>query len=149
MKVAQELYEGVNIKGTQVGLITYMRTDSLRISDEARAAAAAYIKSAYGPQYVPDKPRYFKQRNNAQDGHEAIRPTNISLTPDEVRGSLTSDQYKLYRLIWQRFIASMMAATVQNTMKVEIKAADPNGNPNEYCMFSASGYSVIIGSAGP
>ncbi len=142
MKVAQELYEGVSIKGTQVGLITYMRTDSLRISDEARAAAAAYIKSAYGPQYVPDKPRYFKQRNNAQDGHEAIRPTNISLTPDEVRGSLSSDQYKLYRLIWQRFIASMMAATVQNTMKVEIKAADPNGNPNEYCMFSASGYSV-------
>ncbi|MBQ8926118.1 MAG: type I DNA topoisomerase, partial [Clostridia bacterium] len=142
MKVAQELYEGVNIKGTQVGLITYMRTDSLRVSDEARAAAMNYIKSAYGAQYVPDKPRYFKQRNNAQDGHEAIRPTNIALTPDEVRGSLSSDQYKLYRLIWQRFIASMMAASVQNTMKVEIKAADPNGNANEYCMFSASGYSV-------
>ena len=142
MKVAQELYEGVNIKGTQVGLITYMRTDSLRVSDEARAAAMNYIKSAYGDQYVPDKPRYFKQRNNAQDGHEAIRPTNIALTPDEVRGSLSSDQYKLYRLIWQRFIASMMAASVQNTMKVEIKAADPNGNANEYCMFSASGYSV-------
>lgn len=142
MKVAQELYEGVNIKGTQVGLITYMRTDSLRISDEARAAAAEYIQSAFGPQYVPEKPRYFKQRNNAQDGHEAIRPTNVMLSPDEVRGSLSSDQYKLYRLIWQRFIASMMAATVQNTMKVEIKATSPNGAPNEFCMFSASGYSV-------
>ena len=142
MKVAQELYEGVNIKGTQVGLITYMRTDSLRISDEARASATKYIRDTYGAEYVPDKPRYFKQRNNAQDGHEAIRPTNIRMTPDEVRGSLSSDQYKLYRLIWQRFIASLMAASVQNTMKVEIKAADPNGNGKEYCVFSANGYSV-------
>ncbi len=142
MKVAQELYEGVNIKGNQVGLITYMRTDSLRISDEARAAATQYIRSTYGDEYVPDKPRYFKQRNNTQDGHEAIRPTNVAMTPDEVRGSLTSDQYKLYRLIWQRFLASMMAASVQNTMKVEIKAADPNGNGSEYCVFSANGYSV-------
>ena len=142
MKVAQELYEGVNLRGTQTGLITYMRTDSLRISDEARAAAASYIKSTYGSQYVPDKPRYFKQRNNAQDGHEAIRPTDITRTPDSVRGSLSNDQYKLYRLIWQRFVASMMAASVQNTMKVEIKAADPNGDGSEYCIFSANGYSV-------
>ena len=142
MKVAQELYEGVNIKGNQVGLITYMRTDSLRISDEARAAATSYIRSTYGDAYVPDKPRYFKQRNNTQDGHEAIRPTNITMTPDDVRGSLTSDQYKLYRLIWQRFLASMMAASVQNTMKVEIKAAQPDTDGSEYCVFSANGYSV-------
>ena len=141
MKVAQDLYEGVNLNGTQVGLITYMRTDSLRISDEARAAAASYIRENYGSQYVPDKPRYFKQRNNAQDGHEAIRPTDVRRTPDSVRGSLTSDQYKLYRLIWQRFIASMMSATVQNTMKVDIKATK-EGSANEYCIFSASGYSV-------
>ncbi|MBP5459831.1 MAG: type I DNA topoisomerase [Clostridia bacterium] len=141
MKVAEDLYEGVNLNGTPVGLITYMRTDSLRISDEARAAAASYIRENYGSQYVPDKPRYFKQRNNAQDGHEAIRPTDVRRTPDSVRGSLTSDQYKLYRLIWQRFIASMMSATVQNTMKVDIKATK-EGSANEYCIFSASGYSV-------
>ena len=142
MKVAQELYEGVNIHGTQVGLITYMRTDSLRISDEARAAATAFIRETYGDKYVPEKPRYFKQRNNAQDGHEAIRPTNIALTPDEVRGSLSNDQYKLYRLIWQRFIASLMAVSVQNTMKVEIKAVHPDNDGSEYCIFTANGYSV-------
>lgn len=141
MKVAQELYEGVNIGGKQVGLITYMRTDSLRISEEARAAAADYIKSAYGEAYLPEKPRYFKSRNSAQDAHEAIRPTNISLTPDEVRGSLSTDQYKLYKLIWQRFLASMMAVCVQNTMKVEIKAESAD-YPEQFCLFSASGYSI-------
>jgi DNA topoisomerase I len=140
MKVAQELYEGVNIQGKQIGLITYMRTDSLRISEEARAAAADYIKSTYGPEYLPEKPRYFKSRNNAQDAHEAIRPTDITLTPDDVRGSLTSDQYKLYKLIWQRFLACMMAVCVQNTLKVEIKA-EKDGTEG-FCLFSASGYSV-------
>ncbi len=140
MKVAQELYEGVNIQGKQIGLITYMRTDSLRISEEARAAAADYIKSTYGPEYLPEKPRYFKSRNNAQDAHEAIRPTDITLTPDDVRGSLTSDQYKLYKLIWQRFLACMMAVCVQNTLKVEIKS-EKDGTEG-FCLFSASGYSV-------
>ena len=140
MKVAQELYEGVNIQGKQIGLITYMRTDSLRISEEARAAAADYIKSTYGPEYLPEKPRYFKSRNNAQDAHEAIRPTDITLTPDDVRGSLTSDQYKLYKLIWQRFLACMMAVCVQNTLKVEIKAK--KDGTEGFCLFSASGYSV-------
>lgn len=140
MKVAQELYEGVNIQGKQIGLITYMRTDSLRISEEARASAADYIKSTFGPEYLPEKPRYFKSRNNAQDAHEAIRPTDITLTPDDVRGSLTSDQYKLYKLIWQRFLACMMAVCVQNTLKVEIKA-EKDGTEG-FCLFSASGYSV-------
>ncbi len=140
MKVAQELYEGVNIQGKQIGLITYMRTDSLRISEEARASAADYIKATYGPEYLPEKPRYFKSRNNAQDAHEAIRPTDITLTPDDVRGSLTSDQYKLYKLIWQRFLACMMAVCVQNTLKVEIKA-EKDGTEG-FCLFSASGYSV-------
>ncbi len=142
MKVAQELYEGVEIKGKgQVGLITYMRTDSLRISEEARAMTAEYIKSTYGEKYLPEKPRYFKSRNNAQDAHEAIRPTMVSLTPEEAKASLTSDQYKLYKLIWQRFIASLMATCLQNTVKVEIRAASPE-NPTEYCTFSASGYTV-------
>ncbi len=142
MKVAQELYEGVEIKGKgQVGLITYMRTDSLRISEEARAMTAEYIKSTYGEKYLPEKPRYFKSRNNAQDAHEAIRPTMVSLTPEEAKASLTSDQYKLYKLIWQRFIASLMATCLQNTVKVEIRAASAE-NPAEYCTFSASGYTV-------
>ena len=142
MKVAQELYEGVNINGRPVGLITYMRTDSLRISEEARASAASYIKKTFGPNYLPEKPRYFKSRNKAQDAHEAIRPTNVSLTPEDVRGSLSSDQYKLYKLIWNRFLASMMAVCIQNTLKVEIKATDPNTDGRQYCIFSASGYTV-------
>ena len=135
MKVAQELYEGINVAGRgQVGLITYMRTDSLRISEEARAMTDKYIKATYGDKYLPEKPRYFKSRNNAQDAHEAIRPTDVTLTPEEAKASLTSDQYKLYKLIWQRFIASLMATCVQNTVKVEVKAND--------CIFAANGYSV-------
>lgn len=146
MKVAQELYEGVEIKGRgQTGLITYMRTDSLRISEEARAMTAEYIQNTYGEKYLPEKPRYFKSRNNAQDAHEAIRPTSVDLTPEIVKDSLTSDQYKLYKLIWQRFIASLMATCIQNTVKVEIKAtsadSDASINP-QYCTFSASGYTI-------
>lgn len=141
MKVAQELYEGVNIQGTQIGLITYMRTDSLRISDEARQATEKYIRETYGEQYLPAKPRVYKTKNNAQDAHEAIRPTNVAMTPDELRGSLSSDQYKLYKLIWNRFVAALMADSIQSTMKVEIKATK-NGNDSEYCLFSASGFSV-------
>lgn len=141
MKVAQELYEGVNIKGRgAVGLITYMRTDSLRISEEARASAASFIKSNYGDNYLPEKPRYFKSRNNAQDAHEAIRPTDITVTPESAKESLSSDQYKLYKLIWQRFLASLMAVCVQNTVKVEIKAQ--REKEESFCMFSASGYSI-------
>ena len=141
MRIAQELYEGVEVEGQgSMGLITYMRTDSLRISEEARAAADGFIRSHYGEEYLPEKPRYFKSRNSAQDGHEAIRPTVPTLTPDQVKSSLTTDQYKIYTLIWQRFIASMMASSVLNTMKVEIKA--DSGKDNEYCIFTASGYSV-------
>ncbi len=135
MATAQALYEGVEIPGLgSTGLITYMRTDSLRISEEARAAAASFISSNYGENYLPKKPRYFKTKNNAQDAHEAIRPTVIDLTPDKTKSSLTPDQYKLYKLIWDRFMASLMAACVQNTVSIDIKA-------NDY-MFRASGYSV-------
>lgn len=142
MRAAQELYEGVNIKGTgMVGLITYMRTDSLRISEEARAAANEYITKTYGGEYLPEKPVYYKSRANAQDGHEAIRPSIPSLTPDEVKSSLTSDQYKLYNLIWKRFMASLMASCVQNTVKAEILASKDE-SAKEFCIFTAAGYSI-------
>lgn len=135
MKAAQELYEGVDVKGLgTVGLITYMRTDSLRISEEARAAGNAYILETYGEKYLPAKPRYFKTRGNAQDGHEAIRPSMPNVTPESVKSSLTSDQYKIYKLVWERFIASLMEACQQETFKVEIEA---NG-----FLFNATGYSV-------
>ncbi len=135
MKAAQELYEGVDVEGVgAVGLITYMRTDSLRISDEAKAAAAEYIGTVYGKDYLPPEPRNFKSKNNAQDAHEAIRPSTPELTPERVKSSLSSDQYKLYKLIWERFIASQMANALLDTVSADIEA---NG-----CTFRASGYSV-------
>ncbi len=135
MKAAQELYEGVDVEGVgAVGLITYMRTDSLRISDEAKKAAAEYIETVYGKEYLPPEPRTFKSKNNAQDAHEAIRPSTPELTPERVKSSLSSDQYKLYKLIWERFIASQMANALLDTVSADIEA---NG-----CTFRASGYSV-------
>ncbi len=144
MRTAQELYEGVDIQGMgATGLITYMRTDSLRISDDARAQANAFIEQTYGKKYLPDKPRIFKSRAGAQDGHEAIRPTIPSLTPEQVKGSLTSDQFKLYSIIWKRFMASQMAQCLQNTVKAEIRGATPeDAAAGKYCVFTASGYSV-------
>lgn len=124
MSVAQALYEGIDVVGHgPVGLITYMRTDSLRISDEARAAAKEYILNAYGEKYYPKAPRVYKTRQGAQDAHEAIRPTDINLTPDVVKASLSHDQYRLYKLIWERFTASQMAAVVQYVRSIEIEAA--------------------------
>ena len=141
MRTAQELYEGVEVSGIgTTGLITYMRTDSLRISEEARALTNTFITDTYGSKYLPEKPRYYKSRSNAQDGHEAIRPTNPMLTPERVKGSLTSDQYKLYTLIWKRFIASLMASCVLNTVKAEIQAV--TDGKEGYCLFNASGFSV-------
>ena len=135
MKAAQELYEGVEIEGMgAVGLITYMRTDSLRISDEARDAAAKCIEEIYGKEYLPPSPRVFKSKKNAQDAHEAIRPSLPELTPDRVKASLTTDQFKIYKLIWERFIASQMANALLDTVSVTIDA--------EGCTFKASGYSV-------
>jgi len=135
MKVAQQLYEGAEIPGMGVtGLITYMRTDSLRISEEARAATNKYIVSRFGEKYLPKKARYFKTKAGAQDAHEAIRPTNVNLDPEMIKGSLTTEQYKLYKLIWERFVASLMSACVQDTVAVDILA----GN----YMFKASGYSI-------
>ena len=139
MRVAQELYEGVNI-GTELGgvqgLITYMRTDSLRISDEAQAAAKDFIVEKYGEEYAPKSPRKFKTNKSAQDAHEAIRPSKVELTPALVRKSLTPDQYKLYKLIWERFVASQMQSAKLNTITADFE--------NNGYIFRASGYSVAF-----
>ncbi len=135
MRIAQQLYEGVDIEGKgTIGLITYMRTDSLRISGEARAAAKNYIASAFGDKYLPKTDRFYKTDASAQDAHEAIRPTDVFLTPDSIKGSLTAEQYKVYRLIWCRFVASLMANCVHDTVAADITAGG--------YMFKASGYSV-------
>ena len=135
MKAAQELYEGMEINGMgAVGLITYMRTDSLRISNEAVAQVRDYIADVYGKEYLPASARFYKSRKNVQDAHEAIRPTTPTFSPEKIKSSLTSDQYKLYKLIWERFIASQMENAVFNTSSVDIEA-------NGY-IFKASGYSV-------
>ena len=134
MQAAQELYEGMDVEGVgTLGLITYMRTDSLRLSDEARQGAKEYILSTYGERYYPETPRIYKSKN-AQDGHEAIRPTTPSITPAMAKDSLTSDQFKIYKLVWERFMASQMESCVMKTVRALI---DANGYT-----FGASGYRV-------
>ena len=124
MSIAQQLYEGIDIQGVgTVGLITYMRTDSLRLSEEALTAAKTFIQSRYGKQYYPEKTRRFKSKGSAQDAHEAIRPSDVNLTPEDVRKSLTADQYRLYKLIWSRFLACQMAAAVYDSVIIETEAA--------------------------
>ncbi len=137
MKVAQELYEGINIGhefGGVQGLITYMRTDSLRIADEARAAARDYICKAFGDKYYPESPRIYKSKSNAQDAHEAIRPSHVNIEPAAIKGKLTSDQYKLYKLIWDRFVASQMESAELSTVQIDIATG-------KY-LFRSSGYTV-------
>ena len=135
MRAAQTLYEGVDIAGQgTMGLITYMRTDSLRISDEAADIAKAYITETYGKEYLPGTRRVFKSKKNAQDAHEAIRPSDPTLTPEKVKKDLSAEQYKLYKLIWERFIASQMANALLDTVAVDINAAN--------CLFKASGFTV-------
>lgn len=137
MRVAQELYEGLEIESIgAIGLITYMRTDSLRISEEARKQSQELIVNTWGKKYLPSSPRYFKSKANSQDGHEAIRPSTPELTPEKVKKSLSSDQFKLYKLIWERFLASQMANCVQNTTQTDITAGD--------YLFKASGYIVTF-----
>ena len=138
MSVAQELYEGVELGGEYglTGLITYMRTDSLRLSDEATAAAAAYIQKRYGEQFYPGKPRVFKTKGAAQDAHEAIRPSNVEIEPEAVRDQLTPDQYKLYKLIWSRFVACQMADAILDTISADITS--------EGHIFRASGHTVAF-----
>ena len=135
MKIAQELYDGLNLgaaHGGVQGLITYMRTDSLRISASAQDAALNYIKGAFGEEYLPKKPRVYKASGAAQDAHEAIRPANVELTPATVKDFLTSDQYKLYKLIWDRFVASQMEHAVLDTVTIDFEC---NGH-----LFKTGGY---------
>ncbi len=123
MAIAQQLYEGVEISGEgAVGLITYMRTDSLRLSDEALASARSFIRGRYGEAYCPQAPRVYKTKAGAQDAHEAIRPSNVELTPEMVKKDLTGDQYRLYGLIWNRFVACQMSNAVYDAVSVEIQA---------------------------
>lgn len=137
MSIAQELYEGIEIGEMGLtGLITYMRTDSLRLSDEATGAAKEFILARYGEQYYPAKMRVFRTKNNAQDAHEAIRPTNVNLVPDEIRDYLSNDQYKLYKLIWSRFVACQMAEAILDTVSADIVS--------EGYVFRASGYKVAF-----
>jgi len=135
MQAAQQLYEGINVKGKgQIGLITYMRTDSLRVSEDAVAAAREYILSEYGSEYMPKAPKVYKTKKSAQDAHEAIRPTYLDITPESVKASLTPDQYKIYKIIWDRFIASQMTDAIYDTVTAEIQAGS--------CIFRSSGSTV-------
>ena len=139
MKVAQELYEGINLGselGGVQGLISYMRTDSLRISEEAQAAAKAFIVEKYGEAYAPKTARKFKANKGAQDAHEAIRPSKVELTPAMLKKALTPDQYKLYKLIWERFVASQMQSAKLSTITADFI--------NNGYIFRASGYSVAF-----
>lgn len=121
MQIVQQLYEGIELEkeGAQ-GLVTYIRTDSVRVSDEAMAAVRSYIPEQYGTDYLPETPNVYKGRSNAQDAHEAIRPTDITRTPDSIKSSLTRDQFNLYRLIWSRFVASQMSCVVYKTMQMDV-----------------------------
>ena len=124
MSIAQQLYEGVDIAGEgTVGLITYMRTDSLRLSDEALSAAKRFIEGRYGKDYYPARTRRFKAKENAQDAHEAIRPSDVFLTPEDVKKDLTGEQYRLYKLIWSRFLACQMAQAVYDSVSIEAESA--------------------------
>lgn len=125
MSVAQGLYEGVEVKGYgTVGLITYMRTDSVRISEEAQGKAREFIENLYGKKYLPSAPRIYKGKKNIQDAHEAIRPTYVEITPEVAKENLTAEQYKLYSLIWNRFVASQMASCELNTNSIDILNGD-------------------------
>ena len=139
MRIAQELYEGINLGaefgGTQ-GLITYMRTDSLRISADAQEAAKEFITEKYGEKYYPETARVYKTKSSAQDAHEAIRPSRVDLEPQKIRKMLTNEQFKLYKLIWERFIASQMESAVLDTISVDFTCAD--------YVFRTSGYSVAF-----
>lgn len=137
MTAAQQLYEGVDIKGAGTeGLITYMRTDLVRISDTALAQVRDYVKKEWGEGYLPEKPRYYKSKKGAQGAHEAIRPTSVSRTPDSIKDSLTPDQYKVYSLIWKRFVASQMVDALYDTVNVSVACG-------QY-LFKAAGMSLTF-----
>ncbi len=124
MQIAQRLYEGVETPNGHVALITYMRTDSVRVSKEAQIDALNFIRNNYGEKYLPAKPNVYKSKNNAQDAHEAIRPIDINKTPESVKGILDANQYKLYKLIYERFIASQMSEAQYDSVQVEVNSGE-------------------------
>ncbi|MBE9523962.1 MAG: type I DNA topoisomerase, partial [Chloroflexi bacterium] len=140
MRIAQQLYEGVNVgNGGETGLITYMRTDSVNISNVAQKEARTFIASQYGNNYLPDKPQIYKTKSSrAQEAHEAVRPTSVVRTPKAIKQFLTRDQYRLYQIIWQSFVASQMANAIFDTISIEI---DAKGNQHQY-LLRASGSTV-------
>ncbi len=145
MKIAQELYEGINLGseyGGVQGLITYMRTDSLRVSESAQNSARAYITEHFGDAYCPVNPNVYKVDEGAQDAHEAIRPAFVEMKPDDIRTRLTNDQYKLYKLIWERFLASQMTPAVYDTVTVDITAGKHRFRVGGYTV-KFRGYTVI------
>ncbi len=135
MAIAQRLYEGVDLKAQSVGLITYMRTDSVRMSEQAVQSAREFIVEKFGKNSLEAKPRHFKAKKGAQDAHEAIRPTDVTKTPESIKDFLTSEQFKLYELIWQRFVATQMKPAVLKSKKVEIEKGD--------ALFEAQGSHVV------
>ncbi|MBQ2995972.1 MAG: type I DNA topoisomerase [Oscillibacter sp.] len=143
MAIAQQLYEGVDISGEgTVGLITYMRTDSLRLSEEAIASARSFISSRYGSAYCPAAPRHYKAKATAQDAHEAIRPSNVNWTPEELKKDLTAEQYRLYRLIWSRYVACQMANAVYDSVSVEVDCAGHSFRASSSSL-KFSGYTAV------
>lgn len=164
MRIAQELYEGINIGGGQVGLITYMRTDSVNIAKEAQAQALTYIANTYGKEFLPDKPNVYRSRKTAQEAHEAIRPTDMQYTPDAIAQYLSPQQLKVYRLIWNRFIASQMAPARQLDHLIEVdskggeldnllvhglisekdEAKSGSGMPGVVCQFRAAARETVF-----
>ena len=143
MAIAQQLYEGVDIAGEgTVGLITYMRTDSLRLSEEAIASARSFISSRYGSAYCPAAPRHYKAKATAQDAHEAIRPSNVNWTPEELKKDLTAEQYRLYRLIWSRYVACQMANAVYDSVSVEVDCAGHSFRASSSSL-KFSGYTAV------
>jgi DNA topoisomerase-1 len=122
MMLAQQLYEGIDLNGDRVGLITYMRTDSVRIADQARDHAREYVEGEFGKEYLPAKPRVYKTKDKAQDAHEAIRPTDVTRTPESVKQYLSKDQFALYELVWKRFLASQMESARYDTTEINVAA---------------------------
>lgn len=145
MRIAQELYEGISLGaelGGVQGLITYMRTDSLRIAESASTAAREYIGERFGTEFVPREPNVYKSKANAQDAHEAIRPSSVRITPEMIRDKLTDDQFRLYRLIWERFVASQMPPAVYDTTSVEMECAGKQFRTGGYTV-KFRGYTVV------
>jgi len=143
MKLAQKLYEGEDFGEGPVGLITYMRTDSFSVSRDAQESCREFVHRTYGPEYLPEKPNFYKSRSSAQEAHEAIRPTDVNRTPDQLTSVLDPDELKLYSLIWKRFVASQMAPARIAQRTVEVEAVPPAGKTSTY-LFRATASEVIF-----